>query len=228
MSAALLIIALTALGALLLGLRAARGRDMDLEQWTVGGRGFGAIFVFLLMAGEIYTTFTFLGGAGFAYGSRRRRPTTSSATAALAYILSYWLLPPSGATRRRAGWSRRPTSSPPVRLAAARRAGRRVVAVAAMIPYLVLQLKGLGHHRRHRLLRHHPVDRSGLDRRARAVTAYVMASGIHGSAWTAVVKDVLILAIGRVHRPLPADPLLRRLSARCSTASRRPSRASWR
>jgi hypothetical protein len=27
---------------------------MDLEQWTAGGRGFGAIFVFLLMAGEIY------------------------------------------------------------------------------------------------------------------------------------------------------------------------------
>ena len=68
MSAALAIIALSALGALLLGLRAGRGRDMNLEQWTVGGRGFGAIFVFLLMAGEIYTTFTFLGGSGYAYG----------------------------------------------------------------------------------------------------------------------------------------------------------------
>ncbi len=46
-----------------------RGRDMDLEQWSVGGRGFGSIFVFLLMAGEIYSTFTFLGGAGLVYGS---------------------------------------------------------------------------------------------------------------------------------------------------------------
>ena len=36
---------------------------MNLEQWSVGGRGFGTIFVFLLMAGEIYTTFTFLGEA---------------------------------------------------------------------------------------------------------------------------------------------------------------------
>jgi SSS family solute:Na+ symporter len=26
---------------------------VDLEQWSVGGRGFGAIFVLLLMAGEI-------------------------------------------------------------------------------------------------------------------------------------------------------------------------------
>jgi len=40
---------------------------MDLEQWSVGGRGFGTIFIFLLMAGEIYSTFTFLGGAVF-YG----------------------------------------------------------------------------------------------------------------------------------------------------------------
>lgn len=51
-----------------LGVRAQKGKDMNLEQWTVGGRGFGTLFVFLLMAGEIYTTFTFLGGSGWAYG----------------------------------------------------------------------------------------------------------------------------------------------------------------
>ena len=44
-----------------------KGKDMTLEQWTVGGRSFGALFVFLLMAGEIYTTFTFLGASGWAY-----------------------------------------------------------------------------------------------------------------------------------------------------------------
>ena len=68
MNSALLIIALTGLVALLLGLRAGGGREMDLEQWTVGRRGFGTVFVFVLMAGEIYTTFTFLGGSGYAYG----------------------------------------------------------------------------------------------------------------------------------------------------------------
>jgi hypothetical protein len=26
---------------------------MDLEQWTVGGRGFGVVLVYLLMAGEV-------------------------------------------------------------------------------------------------------------------------------------------------------------------------------
>ena len=65
---------------------------MDLEQWTVGGRGFGTIFVFLLMAGEIYSTFTFLGGAGLVYGSGGAAYYILG-YGTLAYILSYWLLP---------------------------------------------------------------------------------------------------------------------------------------
>ena len=92
-SAALLIIFAFAALALGLGLRAAHGKDMNLEQWTVAGRGFGAIFVFLLLAGEIYTTFTFLGGSGWAYG--KGGPTYYILCyGSLAYILSYWLLPP--------------------------------------------------------------------------------------------------------------------------------------
>lgn len=65
---------------------------MNLEQWTVGGRGFGTVFVFLLMAGEIYTTFTFLGGSGWAYG-KGGPAFYIIAYGCLAYILSYWLLP---------------------------------------------------------------------------------------------------------------------------------------
>ena len=68
MSPALLVLGFFLALSLALGLLARRGRTMSLEQWSVGGRGFGALFVFLLMAGEIYTTFTFLGGSGWAYG----------------------------------------------------------------------------------------------------------------------------------------------------------------
>ena len=93
MNAALLVIFAFAALALGLGLRAAHGKDMNLEQWTVAGRGFGAIFVFLLLAGEIYTTFTFLGGSGWAYG--KGGPTYYILCyGSLAFILSYWLLPP--------------------------------------------------------------------------------------------------------------------------------------
>ncbi len=45
---ALLIIILFLFLALFLGIRAQHGKDMNLEQWSVGGRGFGTIFVFSL------------------------------------------------------------------------------------------------------------------------------------------------------------------------------------
>src|ERR1700722_11478277 len=93
MTPALAIIFVTVAAVLLLGLRARHGKTMDLEQWTVGGRGFGTILVFVLMAGEIYTTFTFLGGSGYAYG--HGGPTYYIlAYGCLAYVISYWLLPP--------------------------------------------------------------------------------------------------------------------------------------
>src|SRR3954453_15145939 len=92
MSAALVIIAVTIVAVLLLGLRARHGKDMNLEQWTVGGRGFGAVLVFVLMAGEIYTTFSFLGGSGWAYG--KGAPAFYVLIyISLSYVLSYWLLP---------------------------------------------------------------------------------------------------------------------------------------
>ena len=75
-----------------LGLLARRGHDMNLEQWSLAGRGFGALFVFLLMAGEIYTTFTFLGGSGWAYG-KGAPAFYILCYGAIAYSLSYFLLP---------------------------------------------------------------------------------------------------------------------------------------
>ena len=60
MNPALLLIGACFVVALALGIRARRGHAMTLEQWTVGGRGFGTIFVFGLMAGGNYTTLTLL------------------------------------------------------------------------------------------------------------------------------------------------------------------------
>jgi SSS family solute:Na+ symporter len=184
MSAALIIITATILGVLCLGLLARHGQEMDLEQWTVGGRGFGTILVFVLMAGEIYTTFTFLGGSGFAYGHG----------GPVFYILSYWLLPAIWRYAKQHRLLSQPDffahkyNSPALGVLVA------VVGIVALIPYLVLQLKGLG------II----VDAAAYGTisptlaiwiGAAVVTAYVMVSGVRGSAWTAVVKDTLILAV---------------------------------
>ena len=63
MNISLLIIFFFAVFALYLGIRARKGKNMDMAQFAVGNRGFGPLFVFLLIAGEVYTTFTFLGAA---------------------------------------------------------------------------------------------------------------------------------------------------------------------
>ncbi len=92
MNGALPVLALFLLLALGLGLYARRGKDMDLEQWSVGGRGFAAILVFLLLAGEIYTTFSFLGASGYSY-SHGGAAYYILCYGALAYVMSYWLAP---------------------------------------------------------------------------------------------------------------------------------------
>ena len=59
----------------------------------MGGRSFGAILLWLLLAGEIYTTFTFLKAAGWAY-SRVAPAFYILCYGTIAYLISYFLLPP--------------------------------------------------------------------------------------------------------------------------------------
>ncbi len=41
---------------------------MNLEEWRVGGGGLGGILVFVVMGGEMYRRFWFVGGRGWGYG----------------------------------------------------------------------------------------------------------------------------------------------------------------
>ena len=69
-----------------------------------------------------------------------------------------------------------------------------VVGVVALVPYLVLQFQGLG-------IIVSVASYGAISPTvaiwigAVTVTIYVMVSGMHGAAWNAVVKDVLILAV---------------------------------
>src|SRR5690348_15825462 len=90
-TALLIILAIVGLGSFI-GFRAGASRKMDLEQWTVAGRGFGVVLVWLLMAGEVYTTFSFLGASGWAYS--RGGPTLYIlAYLTLGYVVSFYILP---------------------------------------------------------------------------------------------------------------------------------------
>jgi SSS family solute:Na+ symporter len=191
-------IALIVIGAFLalsifLGIRARRGKDMDLEEWSVGGRGFGTLFVFLLLAGEIYTTFTFLGGSGWAYGEGGPAFYILS-YGCLAYIMSYWLLPAvwsyakDNRLHSQSDFFASKYGSPALGVLVS------LVAVIAMVPYLALQFQGLG-------LIVSATSYGAISATVAAVigtvavTVYVIISGIHGSAWTAVIKDIMVLVV---------------------------------
>jgi len=192
-SAALAVLAVTFLLALALGLAARGRRTMTLQEWSVASRGFGGVFVFLLMAGEIYTTFTFLGGSGWAYG-RGAPAFYILCYGTVAYAISYFLLPAIW----RYATERRLLSQADLFASAyeSRAVGILVglVSVVALVPYLVLQLKGLG-----------IIVSEASYGRVSATTAvwgstgalilYVVVSGVRGSAWTAALKDGLILVV---------------------------------
>ena len=121
-----------------------RGRgEMNLERWSVGGRRFGVLLVWLLMAGEIYTTFTFLGASGWAY-SRGAPSFYILAYGTLGYIVSFFLLPPIWRMAKRRGLHTQPDfflaryDSPALAGVVA------LVGVVSIVPYLQLQLAGLG------------------------------------------------------------------------------------
>jgi len=193
MSIALILIALSAVGALVLGMSARHGHKMKLEEWTVGGRGFGAILVFLLLAGEIYTTFTFLGASGYAYGLGAPAYYIL-AYGTLAYVISYFMLPPIWAYARRLNLVTQPDffaakfASPTLGVLVA------LVGVVALIPYLVLQFTGLGIIVE--VASYGAIPKSiAVLLGAAVVSLYVIVSGVRGSAWTAVVKDILIILV---------------------------------
>ena len=192
-----IIFAIIAAGAVL-GFLAGARRKLNLEQWTVGGRGFGVVLVYLLMAGEVYTTFSFLGASGWAY-SRGGPALYIMAYLTLAYVVSFFILPPIWELGRRYGLQ---TESDFF----ARRYESKYLAafvclagVAFLVPYIQLQLTGLG-------IIVEVASFEGIRRGTAMVVAvavvasFVLVSGVRAVAWVSILKDALMvfaaLAIG--------------------------------
>jgi solute:Na+ symporter, SSS family len=127
-------------------------------------------------------------------GKRVRHHFCFSPYGALAYIMSYWLLPKIWRYAKENNLMSQPDffvskyKSPYLGVLVS------LVGVAAVIPYLVLQLKGLGSivsEASYGMIS--PTFAIWIG--AISVTVYVMISGIHGSAWTAALKDTMILIV---------------------------------
>lgn len=164
---------------------------MDLEQWTVGGRKFGGVLVWVLMAGEVYTIFTFLGASGWAY-SRGGPVLYILGYSPLMYVVSFYLLPQIWEVGQK---YRLQTQADFFQV----RYGNTflsafvaLVGVVCLLPYSQIQLTGLG------LIVE--VASFGAIHRTPAmmiaftlVAAFVFVSGIRGVAWASILKDLLLL-----------------------------------
>jgi SSS family solute:Na+ symporter len=173
------------------GFRAGAGRKMNLEEWSVAGRSFGLLFMWLLMAGEIYTTFAFLGASGWAY-SRGGPALYIMAYITLGYVVSFYVLPYIWELGRRHGlqtqsdfFEKRYRSKGLALLVS-------LVGVLFVIPYLQIQLVGLG------II----VQVASFDQIPRAtsmliavciVALFVFFGGMRAVAWVSVIKDFLMI-----------------------------------
>lgn len=181
------IVAIAAAVGFLAGLR----RRMDLEQFTVGSRGFGTLLVFLLMAGEVFTTFAFLGVSGWAYS--RGGPTLYVlAYLTLAHVVSFFVLPQVWRLGRQHALQTQADFF-------AVRYGNRylagfvcVVGIVSTIPYLQLQITGVG-------LIVQAASFGGISQASAMTVAvvllvgFVFAGGVRAVAWVSVIKDALML-----------------------------------
>jgi SSS family solute:Na+ symporter len=191
-TAFLIILAIVGAGTLI-GFLAGRRRQMDLEQWTVAGRGFGVVLVWLLMAGEVYTTFSLLGTSGWAYA--RGGPTLYIlAYITLGYVVSFYVLPPLWEVARTRGLQTQPDFFRECYGSRMLTALVALVGVVSLVPYLQLQLTGMG------IIVE--VASFGSIKPPEAmvigsalVAAFVFSSGMRAVAWVSVLKDALLLGV---------------------------------
>jgi SSS family solute:Na+ symporter len=188
---ALGIVAIVVLGTIAFALLSIRRIKMDPQQFMVGGRSFGALFLWLLLAGEVYTSFTFLGAAGWAYG-RGAPAFYILAYGTIGYTVGYFFLPAVW----RIAKERNLLTAPDFFVD---RYGSKALGIAVallqfflIVPYVTLQLSGL------QILLHLAGYGAIDSTKAVAIafvliTLFVFTAGLRGTAWASIVKDALVL-----------------------------------
>ncbi|MFI1916291.1 sodium:solute symporter [Nocardia sp. NPDC020380] len=181
--------AVSMLAAVVIGVLSGRGRERSISEWSISGRGLGTLFVLLLMAGESYTSFSFLGAAGWSY--RYGVPIFYLiAYLSTGLVAAYFLAPLiwTYCARHRlmsiADIAEHRFRSRPLGFAVA------VICTVFLVPYVQLQIQGMG-------VVVHAMSYDAVDLKVAAVVsfvvaeAFVLASGLRGSAWVSVLKDGL-------------------------------------
>lgn len=174
-----------------IGFRAGAGRKMNLEEWSIAGRSFGTVFIWLLMAGEIYTTFAFLGASGWAY-SRGGPALYIMAYITLGYVVSFFVLPQIWELGRAHGLQTQSDFFEKRYRSKYLALFVSIVGVLFVIPYLQLQLVGLGIIVQVASFDHIPRT-TAMFIAVVLVSLFVLAGGMRAVAWVSVLKDILMI-----------------------------------
>jgi solute:Na+ symporter, SSS family len=165
----------------------------DLSEWTVGGRKFGAVTMWFLQAGEVFTTFTFLGMAGLAF--------TGGVAAfyalpyvPLAYIGLYFLGPVIWRRARERGHITQSDFLADFYDSRLLGVVTAIFGVVFLLPYLQLQITGLG------LAVQLATGNTTSGNLSMViafvlVVAFVLWAGIRGVATTSYFKDVVMIVV---------------------------------
>ncbi|MGZ3527444.1 MAG: sodium:solute symporter family protein [Vulcanimicrobiaceae bacterium] len=188
---ALLIVAAIVGGTIVFALFSVRRVKMDPQQYLIGGRSFGTLLLWILLAGEVYTSFTFLGAAGWAYG-RGAPAFYILAYGTIGYTIGYFFLPAVWKVAKERGLLTAPDffldryGSKPLSV------GIALLQFFLIVPYVTLQLTGLqillsiagyGHYN----------ATVAVGVAFILIALFVFTAGLHGTAWASVVKDTLVL-----------------------------------
>ena len=188
---ALAIVAIIVLGTVVFAVASVRRFTMTPQEYIVGGRGFGAVFLWVLLAGEIYTSFTFLGAAGWTY-TFGAPAFYIMAYGTCGYIFYYFLFPWIWRMGKQHGLLTLPD------LIQVRYQSRMlstlvaIIAVVALIPYITLQLSALQ-------IFLTVAGGGAIDPVAGAcvafliIIAFVFVTGLRGTAWASIIKDALVI-----------------------------------
>ncbi|UED82193.1 sodium:solute symporter family protein [Lysinibacillus sp. CD3-6] len=174
-------------------IKAGRGKNENMEEWALGGRGMGAIVTFFLLAGEFFTAFSLTGLVGLAYNSGIATLYIMTYIS-IGCVLGYFLLPKIRRYSKehnlmsQGDFFEKKYTSPFL--------GKliTVVGVVAIVPMIVMALKGLG------LIV--SVASYGVISSTTAiwigsiiVVIYTLISGLHGSSRVALIKDILTFGV---------------------------------
>jgi SSS family solute:Na+ symporter len=169
-----------------------RGNLDVLHEWALGGRQFGALILWFLIGGDLYTAYTFVAVPGFVYGAGAiafyALPYTAIAFP-LVFALGprFWTIAKSRGYITYADFARERYDSRSLSLAVA------ITGILATLPYIALQLVGI-----QVVIKAMGLGGTGIWRDAPIVIAFVILAvytyrgGLRAPALVAVAKDTLI------------------------------------